>query len=142
MMKFKKIAIHLSAIGSLLVSQQVPANAQQAKLPSVKLQCKGSLTLYPNVLEPNVFSGVLVEITGQTMKIYGVPVFTSWEQGLALQVNNRNPAIISASNSDRTIAASVNRYSGELSLWRYEDASQRQARASFTATCMNPKPVF
>ena len=93
-------------------------------------------------MEPTDVSGVLVEITNDTVRVYSVPLFPNYQDGFALRIFKKNPATTFAKNADNTIDASVNRYSGQLNLTRYTDASQSRLSASFEGPCINPKPIF
>jgi len=120
-------------------------STQKAPAAVIKLQCSGVVTDYDYNVHEVAASGIYVEIYGDKMKVFSIPSFPSYQDGISLDVYKRNPSQIFGKTQDDSVHVSINRLSGDISAWHYyehQDIRQARAHRMFEGKCTNMKPIF
>jgi hypothetical protein len=135
------VAISVAALASNLSAQKNRNLTEQV----IKLQCSGMLNDWENKVSDYPASGVYIEITAETIKVFGIPAFPDFQLGIETKIYSRNPSMIFSKSLNDFVYITINRMSGEIKAWQYyphTDIKSAVARRMFDGRCVNPKPIF
>lgn len=122
---------HLIAAAALTIF------ALPAAAAPVELVCKGTLHWYGENYHSQPVDGVHIRIGDSTVQVSGTLLYSA---AYALDRGNSDAALVMFDYG--LWGGSINRYSGELGLYKFKDTDRRKMEHSINATCGKADPLF
>lgn len=126
-------------IASLALLASADAWAQQTV---TRLQCDGKYSSYVDKVQDAPTKGGFVEIRKDAVKLLAFPVFNA-PDGSTYRVSNETEASICFQlPDDKKFSGCLNRFSGVLTLTKWNASNSKKIDYLYTGECRLAKPLF